>query len=267
MGLPPLRSASSEHAEYALLPTRARVWRAGWVPPQGRATHLETLLGAALGHLGAALLLGHLGGLTAHLTGASQRSVHLSHCCGVLEGRRRAKERLETTHEVVRRLEGATSPPSTMQRVVQRWAAACIARATAPVRHLSFTSIPPRTGADAGIYELRTYTLHPHLTFKFLQHAEQNAELRLKLFPHLLGFFSSDVGGCLHQVRPPCRPFKPFNLAAAWLSALLAFQTLNTSFCWRAAERRHRTGRERIGSLTLQTLQDPILRTPCLLSR
>lgn len=69
------------------------------------------------------------------------------------------------------------------------------------MRHLSFTSIPPRTGADAGIYELRTYTLHPHLTFKFLQHAEQNAELRLKLFPHLLGFFSSDVGGCLHQVK------------------------------------------------------------------
>jgi ferredoxin len=29
--------------------------------------------------------------------------------------------------------------------------------------------------------------------------------------------------------------------------------------CWRAAERRHPTGRERMGSPTLQTFQDPIL--------
>jgi hypothetical protein len=59
----------------------------------------------------------------------------------------------------------------------------------------------PRTGAAAGIYELRTYTLHPHATSSFLKHAQDNAELRLRLFPNLLGFFSSDVGGCLHQVR------------------------------------------------------------------
>jgi hypothetical protein len=36
---------------------------------------------------------------------------------------------------------------------------------------------------------------------------------------------------------------------------------------WRAAERRHPSGRERMGSPTLQTLQYPILLLPCLCFR
>lgn len=53
-----------------------------------------------------------------------------------------------------------------------------------------------------GIYELRTYTLYPDKAAAFLSHAEEHAALRLKLFgPHLLGFFTTDVGGCLHEVK------------------------------------------------------------------
>jgi hypothetical protein len=78
------------------------------------------------------------------------------------------------------------------------------------------------------------------------------------------GWFSTATGVFVsvlptHSPHPADSPRS--NLAAA-LGLLSSGGFSNPKPGWRAAERRHPTGRERMGSPTLQTLQEPILPTP-----
>ena len=70
---------------------------------------------------------------------------------------------------------------------------------------------------------------------------------------------------------PPTYALFPALCRALWAvaSALIEVRVrVSAERCrWRAAERRHRTGRERMSSPTLDTLQDPILLTPWLCFR
>jgi hypothetical protein len=78
------------------------------------------------------------------------------------------------------------------------------------------------------------------------------------------GWFSTATGVFVsvlptHSPHPADSPRS--NLAAA-LGLLSSGGFSNPKPGWRAAERRHPTGRERMGSPNLQTLQEPILPTP-----
>mmetsp|Transcript_28337 Transcript_28337/g.47546 ORF Transcript_28337/g.47546 Transcript_28337/m.47546 type:complete len:268 (+) Transcript_28337:75-878(+) len=60
-------------------------------------------------------------------------------------------------------------------------------------------STTPRS--KPGIYEVRTYTLKPEGFAPYVQMAIEYGDLRKQVNPHLLGFFTTEVGGCLHQVK------------------------------------------------------------------
>eukprot|EP00959_Pyramimonas_sp_CCMP1952_P468137 9492713-Pyramimonas_sp.AAC.1 len=67
------------------------------------------------------------------------------------------------------------------------------------VRALSTAAPTPR--AAPGVYELRTYTLKPEGQAQYMQMVAEYGDLRKRLNPNLLGLFTTEVGGCLHQMK------------------------------------------------------------------
>jgi hypothetical protein len=106
-----------------------------------------------------------------------------------------------------------------------------------------------------------------HTSPNFLSCAASQLVRSIRVHP---GIASTTVGGVRACERWRCgrpsregsaRPPPPLEL----ITRTLTFG--RSLFWWRAAERRHPTGRENMGSPTLQTLQDPILLLPWLASK